>query len=90
MNRNILFFFLNCVLFLKTDITQTGSLSNCWLVTAAAASLNIAVKTSVVVVADKLMGDVIASLNSLFFPVADCTDDVWVQLQRLSLVEIIN
>lgn len=68
MNRNILNFFLNCVLFLKTDITQTGSLSQRWLVTAAAAAaaLNIAVKTSVVV-ADKLMGDVIAALNFLFF-----------------------
>lgn len=64
-NRNILNFFLNCVLFLKTDVTQTGSLSQCWLITAAA-SLNIAVKTSVVV-ADKLMGGVIAALDFLFF-----------------------
>lgn len=76
MNRNILNFFLNCVLFLKTDVTQTGSLSQRWLVTtaaaAAAAALNIAVKTSVVV-ADKLMGDVIAALNFLFFfPVGIC------------------
>lgn len=67
MNSNILNFFLNCVLFLKTNVAQTGSLSQRWLVTAAAAaSLNIAVKTSVVV-ADKLMGDVITALNFLFF-----------------------
>lgn len=62
--------FLNCVLFLKTDVTQAGSLIDCWFATAAG-SLNITVKTWVVDI-DKFMGAVTAVLNFLFLSVVSC------------------